>query len=195
MTALFTTAIIIKGLEKAPVHGIIEARTLHNTVLNDIKRHARAAITNDGKMLTRITEKLDLCNKKEVENAKREVLKAKTRLNEVDKMFSKLYEDRCAGVVSERNFKTMTAGYEQEQSELERKISELEYSIDKNRSDVINAERFIQEIKDYAEITELTAALLNKLIERITVDEAEVINGERVQNVRIYYKFIGNLEI
>lgn len=56
-----------------------------------------------------------------------------------------------------------------------------------------NIEQFTRLIKDYAGIEELSAALLNTLIEKITVGEPEEIDGERVQEVKIYYKFIGNI--
>lgn len=46
-------------------------------------------------------------------------------------------------------------------------------------------------IKDYANITELFAAMLNTLIDKIVVHEAEVINGEKVQQLDVYYKFVG----
>ena len=48
-------------------------------------------------------------------------------------------------------------------------------------------------IKDYAGIEELSAALLNTLIEKVTVGEPKEVDGERIQEVKIYYKFIGNI--
>ncbi|MDE7310872.1 MAG: DUF4368 domain-containing protein [Eubacterium sp.] len=48
-------------------------------------------------------------------------------------------------------------------------------------------------IKDYAEIEELSAALLNTLIEKVAVGESKEVDGERIQEVKIYYKFIGNI--
>ena len=57
-----------------------------------------------------------------------------------------------------------------------------------------NAEMWVNQIKKYADITELSAPLLNSLIDRVAVNEAEVIDGERRQTVNIYYKFIGCIE-
>jgi len=173
----------------------IEARALHETVLADIQKHARAAIKNDGKMLERIVKQLNLNTKKETDKIKKELGKSKARLNEIDRLFAKLYEDRANGEINERNYKQLSAGYEREQTELETKIREAEREIDDSKANMVNAEMFVLGIKEYAEITELDAALLNRLIEKITVDEAEIVDGERVQRVCIYYRFVGDLGI
>jgi C4-type Zn-finger protein len=171
----------------------VEARVMHDTILADIQKHAQAALSNDRKILERIMKKLNLNTKNEADKAKKELAKSRARLNEIDRLFTKLYEDRANDAITERNYRKLSAGYEQEQAELDNKIHVLEQSIDDNKADMISAEMFVQSIKEYAEITELDAALLNRLIEKISVDEAEVINGERVQRVCIYYKFVGEL--
>ena len=58
----------------------------------------------------------------------------------------------------------------------------------------INADRFFEIIRKYADITELTAPILNELIDRIVIYEKEEIDGEAVQNVVIFYKFAGKKE-
>lgn len=50
-------------------------------------------------------------------------------------------------------------------------------------------------IKKYRSPTELTAELLNTLIEKIVVHEAVKQNdGTREQEVEIYYRFIGKID-
>jgi hypothetical protein len=40
----------------------------------------------------------------------------------------------------------------------------------------------------------LDAAVLNSLIEKITVAEPEMIDGKKIQKITIYYIFIGNID-
>ena len=54
--------------------------------------------------------------------------------------------------------------------------------------------RFIGEIREYASITELDEAILNRLIEKIVISEVEFVAGEKVQKVRIIYNFVGELK-
>ena len=45
----------------------------------------------------------------------------------------------------------------------------------------------------YTNITELTEELLHTLIEKVVVHEKEVIDGETVMRIDIYYRFIGKV--
>jgi len=179
------------GTSACTIHAC-EARDLHDVVLADIQKHAELAVNNDRKMAQRIAKQLNLTGQKESSSAKKELAKSKTRLAELDRLFAKLYEDRAAEEISEYNYKKLSANYEREQIELERKIGELEQEMLKNKVDLNNAELFITNIKECAEITELSAALLNRLIDKITISEREMIDGEVTQKITIYYKFIGN---
>lgn len=181
------------GKEACSKH-TLEARDLHDSVLADIRKHAKMALENDDKFIKSIINKLNLTSQKENKAANRELKKAKSRLSELDKLFAKLYEDRVAEKITERNYERLSANYEIEQTELENRIIELEAAMRKNKLELSNAEDFVDTIKEYAEITELTAPLLNTLIDKITVNEAEVVNGEKVQTIHIYYKFVGSLE-
>lgn len=55
-----------------------------------------------------------------------------------------------------------------------------------------NVEKFLPVIWKYTNLTELTAHVLNELIEKIVVHEKAVTaDGSKSQQVDIYYKFIG----
>ena len=53
--------------------------------------------------------------------------------------------------------------------------------------------RFIGEIREYASITELDETILNRLIDKIIINAVEVVDGEKVQKVRIVYNFVGEI--
>ena len=172
----------------------ISALSLYNAVLEDIRRLANEALDDDRQMISSIAERLGKDEKDSVRQAERELKKAAKRLVELDKLFAKLYEEHINGKVSERNYNALSATYETEQTELESKIAELNETIKANREYGENAENFVDLIKQYADIDELTQALLNTLIERIEVHEPEEINGERIQKLDVYYKFVGRLD-
>ena len=52
---------------------------------------------------------------------------------------------------------------------------------------------FIDEIRKVGVIRELDEAVLNRLINRILIGEAHKENGEKIQEVRIIYNFVGDL--
>ena len=50
-----------------------------------------------------------------------------------------------------------------------------------------------QEIRRYATIEELDEAVLNRLISRILIGEIKKIDGQRTQEVKIIYNFVGEM--
>lgn len=64
--------------------------------------------------------------------------------------------------------------------------------IDEQESDV---RTFIQEIRKYAMIQELDEAVLNRLISKIFVGEVTKVDGQKFQQVKIAYNFVGEISI
>lgn len=52
---------------------------------------------------------------------------------------------------------------------------------------------FIKEIRRYSAIEELDEAVLNRLISRILIGEVKKVDGQKVQEVRIVYNFVGEI--
>lgn len=172
----------------------IEARDLHTVVLEDIRKHARMALKDDGKLAKRIAERISSQSKAEITNLMKEQKRLKARLAEIDKIFSQLYEDRATKKISDRNFTVMTEKYELEQTQLDEKIKQIEGSLSESQKSSDDTKSWIKMIKQYADTIELDAVMLNELIEKITISEPEIIDGERIQTVNIYYKFVGCIE-
>ena len=172
----------------------IDARDLQNAVLADIRRLARYAIDHDEKMVKDIISKLHSDVSDNTKKTEQEIRKAKKRLSELDKMFSALYEDKVNGNITERNYKQLASSYESEQLELEKQIGEYEEKIRNAKVEQENADYFVDMIKEYAGITELNAAVLHTLIDKIVVHEADIIQHERIQKIEIYYNFVGRFD-
>lgn len=54
---------------------------------------------------------------------------------------------------------------------------------------------FLASVRKYTRAKKLTARMLNELVEKIEVYQAEVIDGEKVQRLKIHYNCIGSIEI
>lgn len=172
----------------------IYANELHRVVLEDIKRLANEALNDDKGMFEHIARSLGNSENGEIKHSEKEIKKAQKRLKELDKLFAKLYEDNVSGDISEHNYKQLSATYEREQSELESKIDELNAQLKATSRNDKNTANFVDLIKGYSDIDELTQALLNTLIDRIEVHEPEEMDGEYVQLIDIYYKFVGMID-
>ena len=167
---------------------------LYTYVLSRIQNLSRQAQVDEKELLHRI---LKASEHELAANAKRqsaELTRAEKRRTEVDRKFAKLYEDWSDGRITEYNFNMMSQKYQTEQQELVEKIERLSAELESEKQTTVDAETWISLIKQYANPTELTAELLNTLIEKIVIHEATNEDGVREQNIDIYYRFIGKIE-
>ena len=90
------------------------------------------------------------------------------------------------------DYQAMAPDYEREQILLREKREQLTAEIAQSEEIYENMEKFLPVIWKYTNLTELTAHVLNELIEKIVVHEKAVAaDGSKSQQVDIYYKFIG----
>lgn len=150
---------------------------------------------DDGELLQRLLKSGDKQRAKENASAKKELARTEKRLLELDNLFAKMYEDRAKEAITERNFAMLSAKYQEEQTQLESKKQELQAKLDKSAQDTDGAEKWLSLVRKYTELTELTAPLLNELIDKIVVHQAENDeNGSRTQEIEIFYRFVGKID-
>ena len=87
----------------------------------------------------------------------------------------------------------MSADYEAEAERLKARYDALQDSLDEFGEQSRDAKAFASLVEQYADITELTMELLHTLIDRVVVYEKEVVDGEVIMRVDIYYRFIGRV--
>ena len=69
----------------------------------------------------------------------------------------------------------------------------MQEELDHFKDDSDKAEKFIELVRKYTEIPELTAAILNEFVDKVIVHEATKPHGRREQQVDIYLNFIGKV--
>jgi site-specific DNA recombinase len=183
-----------QGLRQCSMH-YIRYDVLYAYVLARLQYWSVLAQKDEDKLLKRLINASD----KERTSAKKkqaaELKKAEKRKTEVDGLFAKMYEDWSAGRITEYNFNMLSEKYQNEQKELEAKIRQFHETMEAAVQTATDAEKWIALMKQYVNPVELTAELLNTLIEKITVHEAvKGEDGSREQEVEIYYRFIGKIE-
>jgi len=120
---------------------------------------------------------------------------ALTRAQAVDVLYENLYEEKILGNLNEERFQKLSYKYEDEQSELKQRIKHLQQVVAHEQEHEMNADGFLELVRDYTEIRELTPEILKTFIDKIVVHHKEQQFGETVQRVEIYYKMIGHVEL
>ena len=90
-------------------------------------------------------------------------------------------------------FVKLTAAMEREQEENQKQLKELTLSLRRSNEQESDVRTFIREIRQYATIQELDEGILNRLISRILVGEVKKVDGEKFQEIKIIYNFVGEI--
>ena len=85
--------------------------------------------------------------------------------------------------------------YISEQDDITQKISSLEESLNTESQDKENVSLFVEQMRKYTPLTELTREVILDLIEKIIISEpeGEYKSRNRVQEIEIFYRFIGKI--
>lgn len=172
----------------------IEARDLYNLVLTDIQKHARKALQDSDVFYIQLTKKLERKQNVDEVSLKKELNALSERSQEIDRLFMSLYEDKSKGILTEHRFVVMTEQFEQEQTQGKARTQEIMEALSRADGQSKDVQTFIEEIGQYAAIEELDEAVVHRLIDKIVIGQAHIENGEKVQQVKIVYNFVGEID-
>ena len=145
-----------------------------------------------------IKEKLDASleeQRKEDISNKKLLSQYQKRVKDIDNLIQHIYEDNISGKITDERFATLSLNYEKEQKDLKEKINELASTIDRTKQEEIDLTAFIDKVKKYTEIKELTPEIVNELIDKIYVYQQTKLNGKKYQQVDIHYAGVGIIGI
>ena len=128
----------------------------------------------------------------DVKKKRNRLTAAQNRLNELEVLLCKIYEDNILGKLADSRYATLDAQYGKEQAELKAEVVSLEAFLQSHEASKKSAERFISLIEKYENFDNLTIAMLNEFIDKILVHEREH-KGSRdtTQEIEIYFNFVG----
>ena len=173
----------------------ISTKALRALLLDTIRSASAYAISNEAEFVQKVRAASEVQQAKAAKELKRRLNKDKRRCEELDTIIKKLYESYAVGRIGEDRFDTLLAGYEQEQTSLRQSITEAESALASFEQDTANVERFLALAKKYTDFSELTTPMINEFVDRIIVHVPEKVDGDRMQEVDIYLKFIGRFAL
>ena len=91
-----------------------------------------------------------------------------------------------------RQLAAFLSAYQHEQKPLSQRLTEIETELNQKDEYAENLRRLSDAVKAYTQVEKLTADMVNLLIERIEVGHLKTENGEKRQNIRIVWRFIGD---
>jgi DNA invertase Pin-like site-specific DNA recombinase len=124
-----------------------------------------------------------------------EVTTHERQIAKLDLLIGSLYEDRVSGVVTEDMFKRYAAKYEQDRVDRLKSVEALKKRIAAIRQNTDNTATWTRLIKGVSETgaNALDRETLLMLIDKIIIGESQGTGKKRVLDVRIVYRYVGDL--
>ena len=168
---------------------------LEEVVLGEIRRLTKFASLYEDEFVKAVIGHSQQAEQTDRKLKEKELKTLLARDDELDGLFERIYEDNVSGKLSNDRFAKMSRRYEDEQKELAEKIKKLRSEIEKQSSRSMTTDMFIGLVRKYTRARKLTPRMLNELVEKIEVFNAEKIDGVWEQRLRIHYNCVGAIEI
>ena len=168
---------------------------LEQVVLGEIRRLTKFASKYERQFAEAVMGHSQKAVQSERQAMQKEIYALQARDKELDTLFERIYEDNVSGKISDERFARMSIKYEEEQKELTARLKELKAKLEKSASQSMTADMFINTVRKYTRAKKLTQQMLNELIQKIEVFNAEKVDGVWQQRLIIHYNCIGSIEI
>ena len=168
---------------------------LEEVVLGEMRRLTKFASLYEDEFVKAVIGHSQQAEQTDRKLKEKELRTLLARDEELDGLFERIYEDNVSGKLSDDRFAKMSRRYEDEQKELAEKIKKLRSEIEKQSSRSMTTDMFIGLVRKYTRARKLTPRMLNELVEKIEVFNAEKIDGVWEQRLRIHYNCVGTIEI
>ncbi len=191
----FHVKTIEQGMGYAKKLIIFRGDVLTHLVKNDISNIVQFATEFEDEFVKIVVDE----DYKRIQATQKKNLEALNKMlgrgKELDTLCEKVFEEKILGNLPEDRFLKLSQKYEDEQFELKAQIKHMKKVVAEEKSHELNADGFLQIVRKYSNIEELTTEILHEFIDKIIVHHKEKVFGETIQRVEIYYKMIGQVQI
>ena len=130
-----------------------------------------------------------------IRDLKSAVEAGRQRIDELDRLISRIYEDNLNGRLSDERYQRMLARYEKEQHDLMSFVADSETSLHDLERERIDMRMLLEGLRKFTQVQELTPEIVNTLIERIEVHNSDRSSGKLKVQVDIYFTAVGLFQL
>lgn len=160
-----------------------------------MKATSTYVMEHEAEFIEKVRSSTELQQESEAKALKKRLSREQKRIKELNTLIKKIYEDNVNGKLSDKRFEMLLADYETEQSELELSVDTLEKTLNDYQGTADNVDKFIELVHRYTDFTELTTPMIHEFVDKIVVHEANKSTGDRIQQIDIYLKYVGRLDV
>ena len=187
-----------KGKAKQPKCNsphIIDVDIVMQNLAEVLQRIARFSLENKTEFEELVKRSLAKEQTDEVKKQQKRIPQITHRLEQIEKVLDKLYEDNALGAIDPDRYEQLSQKYSEEYYQLKKELEEAKANLSDYENASQRAKKFIRLVESYCNFEEITPTAINEFISKIVVHERDV-KGARyaVQRVEVYFNYIGKFE-
>lgn len=188
----FCTRFSGSGRSVCSWHSIGEL-TLKKIVTAEIKAHAQAVELDETAVVKNLKRRMAQYSEQQQADTRQEAGRLRRRVQELEGMTAKLYEDKVSGAISESSFSVLMQKNEQERLAKAERLDALLSEISKAEQTEADIQSWTAIVRKYLHLEALDRNVVDELIDHIEVGERAVVNGQRTRDIKVFYRFVGNI--
>lgn len=189
-TSYFCARYTSSGRSVCSWHRIYEI-TLKEIIMSEIRAHAEALTLDEAAVLDRLKKRLSADDAKRQEDTRVELGRLRRRIQELEQTTARLYEDKVTGIISASAFSVLIQKSEAERLQKAARLDELQAEAGRYERSHIDIQSWAALIRKHLNISALDREIVDELIDHVIIGERTVKDGQRRQDIKIYYRFVG----
>jgi DNA invertase Pin-like site-specific DNA recombinase len=162
---------------------------LKEIVLQNIRQAVAYVSRHESDFIREFAEMSAKAHDKGLLADKQALAKAEKRIDELDGIIKRLYEDNLSGKLTDERFMKFSRDYENEQEKLKTSIEAMRHDVKQREQKKSNTNHFISAAKKFTDLKELDGSIIREFVDRIEVSAKE--KGSKLRRINIVYNFIG----
>ena len=180
------------GRSSCTRHVIYEG-TLKELLLGEIQAQAEALELDEAAVLDKLQRQYISMDLGRCEDARKEITKLRRRADELEHITAKLYEDKVCGTISEATFTALMQKSELERLEKAERLQTLLAEVRQSEQEAASIQNWADIVRKHLHTHELDRMMVDELIDHIEVGERFVTDGHTHRDIKIFYRFVGQI--
>lgn len=173
----------------------IDVDVVMQNVAEVLRKIAQFSLDNKEDFETLVKRSLAKEQTDEVKRQQKRIPQITHRLEQIEKVLDKLYEDNALGTIEPDRYEQLTQKYSEEYYQLKKEMEEARAHLSDYENASQRAKKFIHLVENYCTFEEITPTAINEFISKIVVHERDVKRARyAVQRIEVYFNYIGKFE-
>jgi len=181
------------GCSVCTSHRIYE-KTLADIVLSEIRAQALAVTLDEDAVVDKLKRRISQHDEQRLNDTRKEITVLRRHVEELENRTANLYEDKFSGAISENTYVMLMQKNEQERLAKAERLDALLSEVNKAEQETADIQNWTALIRKYLDVQELDRSIVDELIDYIEIGERTIVDGQRHQDIKIFYRFVGLIE-